>query len=419
MRYANALAELVLSNADRAEALRDDLRTFVFVIPPVAAPPAQLTLLATRRPWREAQWAAVRQPWPWAAAKEAAAASGADASAGVRGDEVIQRVRTSMATFFPDKHLLQYDCGKLQELSRLLRDLKDGGHRVLIFSQMTRMLDILETFMSLQGHRYMRLDGSTGPERRQYLVERFNTDARVFCFILSTRSGGVGINLTGADTVIFYDSDWNPAMDAQAQDRCHRIGQTRDVHVYRLITEHTVEENILRKANQKRAMDDMVIGDGAFTVDFFRQLDVRELFGDDAGPVAPAGAAAAAAAAASAPDLEKAMAAAEDEADVQALRVAQREATQAADVSDEFAERADPAAAAAAAANRVDPVAAETALERELAARLRPVERFAVRLLEVLPFVTLYTERPRPKKPSRRGVLPPGPAPVEPVPPPQ
>lgn len=125
------------------------------------------------------------------------------------------------------------------------------------------MLDVLEQFLNYHGHIYLRLDGNTRVEQRQVssdgpyvgcsrlfshlcvhflctfsplhqaLMERFNADQRIFCFILSTRSGGVGVNLTGADTVIFYDSDWNPTMDAQAQDRCHRIGQTRDVHIYR------------------------------------------------------------------------------------------------------------------------------------------------------------------------------------------
>jgi len=84
---------------------------------------------------------------------------------------------------------------------------------------MTRMLDTLETFLSLRAHTYVRLDGATPVVERQRLMDRFNADARVFVFILSTRSGGLGINLTGADTVVFYDSDWNPAMDAQAQDR--------------------------------------------------------------------------------------------------------------------------------------------------------------------------------------------------------
>lgn len=142
-------------------------------------------------------------------------------------------VASAMSTQFPDPRLIQYDCGKLQSLDRLLRNLKTGSHRVLIFTQMTRMLDVLEAFLNFHGHIYLRLDGATKVDQRQVLMERFNGDKRIFCFILSTRSGGVGVNLTGADTVIFYDSDWNPTMDAQAQDRCHRIGQTRDVHIYR------------------------------------------------------------------------------------------------------------------------------------------------------------------------------------------
>ncbi|XP_073264263.1 protein PHOTOPERIOD-INDEPENDENT EARLY FLOWERING 1 isoform X3 [Populus alba] len=180
--------------------------------------------------------------------------------------------------YFPDRRLIQFDCGKLQELAILLRKLKSEGHRVLIFTQMTKMLDILEAFINLYGYTYMRLDGSTQPEDRQTLMQRFNTNPKIFIFILSTRSGGVGINLVGADTVIFYDSDWNPAMDQQAQDRCHRIGQTREVHIYRLISESTIEENILKKANQKRALDDLVIQSGGYNTEFFKKLDPMELF---------------------------------------------------------------------------------------------------------------------------------------------
>lgn len=135
---------------------------------------------------------------------------------------------------------------------------------MLIFTQMTKMLDILETFLNLHGYTYCRLDGSTSAEQRQLLMQRFNSDKKIFAFILSTRSGGFGINLTGADTVIFYDSDWNPAMDQQAQDRCHRIGQTRQVHIYRLISERTIEESILEKATQKRELDNMAIQLGNF-----------------------------------------------------------------------------------------------------------------------------------------------------------
>lgn len=122
-----------------------------------------------------------------------------------------------------DPRLVEIDCGKLRMLSKLLRQLKLNGHRCLIFTQMSKMLDILEIFLTYQKHMYFRLDGSTPIQQRQVLMDRFNADERVFVFILSTRSGGIGMNLTGADTVIFYDSDWNPTMDAQAQDRCHRV----------------------------------------------------------------------------------------------------------------------------------------------------------------------------------------------------
>ncbi|EKM53630.1 uncharacterized protein PHACADRAFT_211303 [Phanerochaete carnosa HHB-10118-sp] len=188
-------------------------------------------------------------------------------------DALLHRSTVKLQIAFPDPSLLQYDCGKLQELDRLLRERKAGGHRILIFTQMTRVLDILEIFLNLHGYLYLRLDGATKIEDRQYITERFNTDPRIFCFISSSRSGGVGINLTGADTVIFYDSDFNPQMDRQCEDRAHRIGQIRDVHIYRLIARHTVEEALLRKANQKRSLDDIVIQKGEF--------DWRTLFGDD------------------------------------------------------------------------------------------------------------------------------------------
>ncbi|KAK5630110.1 hypothetical protein RRF57_005825 [Xylaria bambusicola] len=187
--------------------------------------------------------------------------------------------RMRLSIQFPDKRLLQYDCGKLQVLDRLLRKLQSGGHRALIFTQMTKVLDVLEQFLNIHGHKYLRLDGATKVEQRQILTDRFNHDSRILCFILSTRSGGLGINLTGADTVIFYDQDWNPAMDKQCQDRCHRIGQTRDVHIYRLVSEHTIEANILRKASQKQMLDDIVIQEGGFTTDYFNNLSVRDVIG--------------------------------------------------------------------------------------------------------------------------------------------
>eukprot|EP00916_Digyalum_oweni_P003592 GHVL01006433.1.p1 GENE.GHVL01006433.1~~GHVL01006433.1.p1 ORF type:complete len:1578 (+),score=450.06 GHVL01006433.1:65-4798(+) len=180
---------------------------------------------------------------------------------------------------FPDKLSLTRDCGKLVILEKLLRKLKNNDHRCIIFTQMSKMLNVLEKFINLHNYTYVRLDGSTKVEDRQRLVTHFNVNKRLFLFISSTRAGGVGINLTGADTVIFYDSDWNPAMDRQAMDRCHRIGQTRDVHIYRLVSEHSIEENIFRKQLQKRLLDDVVVDMGKFTTDYFNSEDVRTVFG--------------------------------------------------------------------------------------------------------------------------------------------
>ena len=136
------------------------------------------------------------------------------------------------------------------------------------------MLDILEIFLNLHGYTYVRLDGSTKVEIRQQIVDRFNADNKIFCFISSTRSGGIGLNLTGADSVVFYDTDWNPAMDKQAQDRCHRIGQTRTVNIYRLITSSTIEENIFKKSIQKRELNYVIMEDGRFDTDYFAKVKV-------------------------------------------------------------------------------------------------------------------------------------------------
>ncbi|KAL9120300.1 MAG: hypothetical protein Q9187_003143 [Circinaria calcarea] len=252
-----AMGDMVLTLPRRSEALQSTIQKFACVTPAVIAP--DLTPLTLSQPGiqmiREAQ-----QTYPADSFHEA-------------------RMRLSIA--FPDKRLLQYDCGKLQRLDVLLRTLQAGGHRALIFTQMTKVLDILEQFLNIHGHRYLRLDGSTKIEQRQILTDRFNSDNRILAFILSSRSGGLGINLTGADTVIFYDLDWNPAMDKQCQDRCHRIGQTRDVHIYRFVSEYTIEANILRKANQKRMLDDVIIQEGDFTTDYFNKPDIKDAFDNE------------------------------------------------------------------------------------------------------------------------------------------
>ena len=171
---------------------------------------------------------------------------------------------------FPDKWLLQCDSGKLQILAELLRTLKKDKHKVLIFAQMTRMLDILESFVNLHHFTYLRLDGSTNVKQRQMLVERFNRDDKLFLFLLSTRSGG--FMAIGADTVIFYDTDWNPAWDAQAQSRCSCNGKTRELHIYRLVTQYTIEESVWEKAKQLSNLSHGAIKEESFAADFCKSI---------------------------------------------------------------------------------------------------------------------------------------------------
>ncbi|KAK9276401.1 hypothetical protein L1049_005934 [Liquidambar formosana] len=312
--YSSKLANIVLSPVERFQKMIDQVESFMFAIPAARAPAPVCWCSKTGAPvFLHPNY------------KEKCSEILLPMLSPIRPAIVRRQV------YFPDRRLIQFDCGKLQELAILLRRLKSEGHRALIFTQMTKMLDILEAFINLYGYTYMRLDGSTQPEERQTLMQRFNTNPKFFLFILSTRSGGVGINLVGADTVIFYDSDWNPAMDQQAQDRCHRIGQTREVHIYRLISESSIEENILKKANQKRALDDLVIQSGGYNTEFFKKLDPIELFsghrtlpiknmqkedksGNEGIEVSVSNA-----------DLEAALKYAEDEADYMALKKVEQE----------------------------------------------------------------------------------------------
>lgn len=155
--------------------------------------------------------------------------------------------------------------GKFELLDRILPKFKATGHRVLIFFQMTSVMNIFEDFLRLRDMKYLRLDGATKAEDRQDMLKAFNRpDSDYFCFLLSTRAGGLGLNLQSADTVIIFDTDWNPHQDLQAQDRAHRIGQKNEVRILRLITNDSVEEVILERAHQKLDIDGKVIQAGKF-----------------------------------------------------------------------------------------------------------------------------------------------------------
>ncbi|XP_030275520.1 chromodomain-helicase-DNA-binding protein 5 isoform X5 [Sparus aurata] len=162
-----------------------------------------------------------------------------------------------------DGNLLVKSSGKLTLLQKMLKKLKDEGHRVLIFSQMTKMLDLLEDFLEFEGYKYERIDGGITGGLRQEAIDRFNAPgAQQFCFLLSTRAGGLGINLASADTVIIYDSDWNPHNDIQAFSRAHRIGQNRKVMIYRFVTRGSVEERITQVAKRKMMLTHLVVRPG-------------------------------------------------------------------------------------------------------------------------------------------------------------
>jgi SWI/SNF-related matrix-associated actin-dependent regulator of chromatin subfamily A member 5 len=164
-----------------------------------------------------------------------------------------------------DEHLIN-NCGKMVLLDKLLTRFKEQGSRVLIFSSMTRLLDMLEDYCWFRGHQYCRLDGQTAHEDRQNAINEYNAPgSEKFIFMLTTRAGGLGINLATADIVIIYDSDWNPQVDLQAMDRAHRIGQKKQVKVFRLITESTVEERIIERAEMKLRLDNVVIQQGRLT----------------------------------------------------------------------------------------------------------------------------------------------------------
>ncbi|KAI5453460.1 putative DNA helicase ino80 [Naganishia albida] len=196
----------------------------------------------------------------------------------LRNSSLDQQPVTSMR--FPSMKRLIFDSAKLARLDSLLRELKAGGHRVLIYFQMTKMMSIFEEYLVYRQHRYLRLDGATAIADRRDMVNAWQTNPDIFIFMLSTRAGGLGINLTAADTVIFYEHDWNPSNDAQAMDRAHRVGQTRQVTVYRLICRGTVDERMLTLARNKKDVQDIVVGNKSLD-EVNAQKEIASLLLDD------------------------------------------------------------------------------------------------------------------------------------------
>ncbi|CAJ1930102.1 unnamed protein product [Sphenostylis stenocarpa] len=185
-------------------------------------------------------------------------------------------------SLYPPLNEMVEQCGKFHLLDRLLERLFARNHKVLVFSQFTKVLDIMDYYFSEKGFEVCRIDGSVRLDERKRQIHEFN-DANSNCrvFLLSTRAGGLGINLTAADTCILYDSDWNPQMDLQAMDRCHRIGQTKPVHVYRLSTAQSIEDHMLKRAFSKLKLEHLVIGKGQFHQERTKTVSTDELVEED------------------------------------------------------------------------------------------------------------------------------------------
>ncbi|GER35306.1 chromodomain helicase DNA binding protein [Striga asiatica] len=189
-----------------------------------------------------------------------------------------------------DIHLRQFleASGKLQLLDKMMVKLKEQGHRVLLYTQFQHMLDLLEDYCNHRKWQYERIDGKVGGAERQIRIDRFNAkNSSRFCFLLSTRAGGIGINLATADTVIIYDSDWNPHADLQAMARAHRLGQTNKVMIYRLITRGTIEERMMQMTKKKMVLEHLVVGKlktqniNQEELDDIIRYGSQELFADD------------------------------------------------------------------------------------------------------------------------------------------
>lgn len=182
---------------------------------------------------------------------------------------------------FPSQRVLITDSCKMRFLEKLLQTLKKKGERALIFCQMTKMMDIIEEFLIFKKYQFFRLDGGSCISDRRDMVNEFQSNPDIFVFLLSTRAGGLGVTLTAADVVIFYDNDWNPTMDAQAADRAHRIGRTKDINIYKLITKRTIEERIVQRAMQKKNVQQTVYSGEVFKANFFKPHEVVDLVFDN------------------------------------------------------------------------------------------------------------------------------------------
>uniref|UniRef100_A0A803V1U5 E1A binding protein p400 n=1 Tax=Ficedula albicollis TaxID=59894 RepID=A0A803V1U5_FICAL len=258
---SNPLREMILGLVQQQESLKDLVNRALFVLPAaVAAPPC--LYVANPPPSYSHRLKLLKHSLRQKAAPHL---------------HQLQQLTTPQLLQFPDLRLVQYDSGKLEALAVLLQKLKSEGRRVLILSQMILMLDILELFLNFHFLTFVRIDEYANQEQRQELMKIFNRDKRIFCAILSSHSRSTGVNLVEADTVVFYDNDLNPVMDAKAQEWCDRIGRCKDIHIYRLVSGNSVEEKLLKNGT-KDLIREVAAQGNDYSMAFLTQQTIQELF---------------------------------------------------------------------------------------------------------------------------------------------
>ncbi|XP_056319297.1 E1A-binding protein p400 isoform X2 [Danio aesculapii] len=261
-----SLRSAILSNTEQEAAASTLLKRFSWILPAAVAPPPQLYACNPPPSYSLAQKSFRRQ------LQEASAPFNAE----------IRKLACPPVASFPDAHMLEMDSGKLEALSILLQKLSAENRRVLIFTQMASMLDILEAFLDHRHLTYVRLDESLSLEERQEQVKKYNRNRQIFCTILTNRCCSAMGHVFDADTIVFYDTDLNPSMDMRTQEWCDKIGRSKDIHIYRLESGNSIEEKLLKNGT-KDLIREVAAQGMDYTLAFLTQRTIQDLFEVEAG----------------------------------------------------------------------------------------------------------------------------------------
>ncbi|XP_059192801.1 E1A-binding protein p400 [Centropristis striata] len=261
----STLQSTLLSVEDRLEAANSLIKRLVCVVPPAVAQPPHLY--------------AANPPVPFSLEKKSLHRRLQEASA---AHSAGLHLASRRLLCFSDLQLMQMDSGKLEALAILLQKLRSESHRVLIFTQMVKMLDILEAFLDYRQLTYVRVDESFTPDERQENIKKFNRNRNVFCSILTNRCCSAVGTLFDADTIIFYDTDLNPSMDARTQEWCDKIGRSKDIHIYRLESGNSIEEKLLKNGT-KDLIREVAAQGTDYSLAFLTQRTIQDLFEVEAG----------------------------------------------------------------------------------------------------------------------------------------